>query len=261
MDVSVSASVYPDLPGAVRLVVSGTPGAAGSIMRVDGRHEPQPVRNFAAFDPSGAAVVIDCEAPLGRPVSYMLVDGSGAWLASSAKVTVPGLPDKRALLRSVLRPSVKWMACEPQDEAGVTWETSTSVHRVEGSDTPVIVGEVRQRRSGTITFLCRSVAEADELVTIMRDGTPLLLRVDPCAQTQVRDLLFYALDVTEARWQRRGWRLVAVDYQSTGFVGGDTVEPPAQWTYADVAAEFATYADVALTYRAYWDLMLDERKA
>lgn len=259
---TISAAVNPSLPGAVQLTVTGPPSTAAHVVRLDGHREPQAVRNFRGTDPSGVSLWTDCEAPLGRAVTYAVVLGSsGASVAVSGEVTCPAPASGKAVLRSVLRPSVQWMECEPADEAGVEWATSTTVHRVVGSDTPVVVGEVRQRRSGTMTFLAKSVREADELVSIMGDGTALLLRFPPCAQTQVRDLLFYALDVQEARYGRRGWRIVSVDYQATRFVDGDTVEPSPTWTYADLAEAHATYGDLPIKYRDYLGLLLDERRS
>lgn len=255
---SIDVAVNPSLPGSVRVVVEGAP-MVGTLNRLDGRSGPQPVRNFTGIDAGGLVQVIDAEAPLGRAVTYTLVDSTGRVLATSAAVTCPPLPSGRALLRSVLRPQVAWMEVEGQDETGVEWSTSTTVHRVVGSDSPVVVGEVRQRRSGTMTFLCKSIADADQMVSIMRDGTPLLLRFDPCAGDQVRDLLFYALDVTERRYGRVGWRLLAVDYQSVGFVPGATDEPPTGWDYAAVDAAWPDYQQLVVSYRDYAALLMDDR--
>lgn len=256
---SLSAEVFAGLPGAVRLSVEGDPGAVASLVRLDAAAAAQPVRNFAGVPSGGLDVVIDCEAPLGRPVSYSVLNAAGMVLATAGPVSCPPLPDGRGVLRSVLRPQVQWMTVEPQDVTGTEWDSSTTVHRIVGSDTPTVVSEVRQRRSETVTFLCRSVAEADRLVEMCGDGSLLLLRLDPCANVQTRDALFYPLGVEERRWGRQGWRLVSVDAQTTRFVPGDTETPGLEWDFAalrDSANDFqaltglfASFADMALGRR------------
>lgn len=255
MAVTVSADVYQGLPGAIRVSVVGAGGSL--LLRLDPRStEPHPVRNF---DGSQALeVVVDCEAPLGRSVQYQVVDALGAVLGTSEWVAAPALTDNRGLLRSPLRPSVSWLVVEPQDETGVEWETSTTVHRIVGSDTPVVVGEVRQRHTGTMTFLCRSIAEADQLVRMCGDGTVLLLRHDPCASDQTRDMLFYPLSITEKRYGRVGWRLVSVDYQTTKWVPGETEEPPlGLWTFGDLRDSAATFGELAGRYESFGAMALN----
>lgn len=258
MPFTLTATVNPTLPGSVQLGVVGDPAVQSSIQRIDAHYAAQPVRNY---DSSGSGIesVIDCEAPLGRPVHYLLLDYNGAVLASSAPVTCPPLASGRSLLRSVLKPSVVWLEVEPQDETGVEWPTSTAVHIIPDSPDPVVVGGTRQRHRGVISFLCRSIPEADQLVSIMRDGVPLLLRHDPCSQTQTRDMLFFAGDVSEVRWQRDGWRLVIADYVTTGFVPGVTEEPGSGWDFAALAASAPDFAALAGRYRDFASMALDIR--
>jgi hypothetical protein len=225
MPFAIYAAPHLRLPGAINIVVEGDPTANLALSRIDGVYAAQPVRNFDGIPASGQELVTDCEAPLGRSVSYHLTDGWGNILAASDPVRAPRLKSRRALLRSPLTPYVSWLEVDPQDEKNVTWETSTAVHRVLGSDTPVVIGEVRQRHSGTMNFLARSITEADNIVRLARDGNMLLLRHDPCAQPQTRDMMLFPLDVTEVRYGRDGWRILSMDYQSTQFVAGTTMEP------------------------------------
>lgn len=249
MAFTLDVSPNPSLPGAVNIVVFGDDPAdwnvESALSRIDGSYPAQPVRNYNNSSADGLETVTDCEAPLGRPVHYNLTNVWGDILAQSAQVICAPLPDNRAILRSVLAPNTMWMPVEPQDERNVTWETSTAVHRVVGRDTPVVIGEIRQRHSGTMNFLCRSINETDNLIRLAGDGTALLLRHDPCAQEQTRDMVFYALDVTEVRFGRDGWRVVSVDYQTSEFVHGDTVEPEwaVGWNFqalSESAPDFST---------------------
>lgn len=256
MPFDMSASVNTTLPGSVLVAVSGDPGVTSTIVRVDGSLPEQPVRNWTDTG-NGVESVIDAEAPLGRAVFYRLVRNDGEVLASSNEVECPAPSDGRSLLRSVLKPTVAWMWVEPADETSVVWRTSTKSYPVIGSDTPVIVGEVRQRHEGELSFLCKTVAEASALVSILRDGLPMLVRHSPCGSVQGRDVLFYALDVSESRISSNGWRTVEVRYQSTKFVVGDTEEPPASWTFDALRDAHADFAAMSQAYTNFIDIALN----
>jgi len=256
---SIAASVFGGIPGAVQLSVTGDASTQSTIERMDAARVGQPVRNFDNTN-SGLEQVIDCEAPLGRQVYYNLLAFDRSILAQTPMITCPPLASGKSIIRSVLAPQVAWLEVEPQDETGVQWDTSTTSYSVVGSDTPVVVGEVRQRHSGTVSFLCKSIPEANELVQLTRDGVPLLLRHSPCAGDQTRDILFYALGVSEVRHGRAGWRRVLVDYQSTYFVAGDTVEPPGTWTFAALRDSAANFAALAGKFSNFADMAMNRPK-
>lgn len=255
---TVTASVYDGLPGAVRVAVEADPGQ-GTLVRRDGTAPAQPVRNFSGVG-SGVAVVVDCEAPLGRPVSYSLVGQDGTVLATSGTVTCPAPGNGYSIIRSVLVPEVQWMWAEPADETGVEWPSSTTSYPVVGSDTPIVVSEVRQRHTGVLSFYCKTIGEADQLVALMRDGTAILVRHSPCASRQTRDILMYPLDIREVRWGRQGGRLVAVNYQATKFVPGDTDTPPDSWNFAALRDSAATFAEQAALFGTFADMALNRRR-
>jgi hypothetical protein len=256
---TLTATVGDSLPGSVRLAVAADPNLPGTLVRRDGALPAQPVRNFTGTG-SGVAVVIDCEAPLGRPVSYALLGEDGTVLATSGFVTCPAPGNGYSLVRSVLAPQVVWGWWEPADETGVEWPSSTTPFPVVGSDTPIVVSEVRQRHTGVLSFYCKSIGEADRLVSLMRDGTAVLVRHSPCAAKQTRDLLMYPLDVREQRWGRSGGRLVAVAYQSSKFVLGDTITPPDAWNFAALRDSAPTFADQAALFATFGDMALNRPK-
>lgn len=259
MPYTITASVNTTLPGSIKVSVIGNANVVSSIVRLDGSQVGQPVRNWTTTG-SGVEQVIDCEAPLGRQVWYQLLDANGAPLAVTAAITCPPLPSGKSLLRSVLRPSVAWMEVEVADETGVEWATSTTPFPVVGSDTPVVVGEVRQRHSGVLVLLCRSIEEADGVVRLARDGTALLIRHDPCAAVQVRDMLFFALGVSEERVSRDGARIVAIDFQSSKFIAGETEEPGTGWDFAALGASAPNFGVLAGRYQDFASMALDLRK-
>jgi hypothetical protein len=255
---SIFATPYMgSLPGAMHLAVTGDPGAVVSITRHD-RDGSHPVRNTdTPLTASGLGQFVDPEAPF-YAVTYTVRFG-GVDRATSDPATVPGMPGGFALLRSVLRPDVQWMPVTFIDEEGTEYPTSSTAFEVVGSHDLVVVGDVRRRRRGTFVFGPRTVAEADELVFLLRDGIPFLLRLCPHGGGVWRDTMFYALNVTETRFGYEGKRLVIVDYQSVDFVEGDTEVPPAgTWLYSDLAAntDATVYGAIPPVRRDYLDLVL-----
>jgi hypothetical protein len=259
MPFQISAQVNGTLPGSVLVAVTGDPGVPSSIIRVDGAFPGQYVRNYSGTG-TGLETVVDAEAPLGRLVYYRLLAYDGSVLAQSNTVQCAEPADGRSLLRSVLKPTVAWLWVEPQDEAGVQWRTSTTAFDIVGSDTPVVVGEVRQRHAGTLSFLAKSVGEANDIVSLLRDGLPMLLRHSPCAGRQTRDMLFYAGSITEVIRTSQGWRTVLVDYQTTKFVQGDTDEPPSSWDFAALAASATDFQALTNNYATFQDMALNRLK-
>jgi hypothetical protein len=251
---SLTAVVNDSLPGSVRLGIADAP-AGSTLQRFDGIYPAQYVRNY---DPAGGAqFVIDCEAPLGRECSYAVVDSSNTVVARSGYVTCPAPANGWSLVRSVLAPSVFWMWVEPADETGVEWASSTTSYPVVGSDTPIVVSEVRQQPTGVLSFYCKSILEVQTLLSILKDGTAVLVRHSPCAGVQTRDQTVYPLDVREVRWGRKGGRLVAVNYQATKWVPGATSEPPFHWTFGDLRDSAPNFAALSARFASFGDMALN----
>jgi hypothetical protein len=250
---SISAVVNDSLPGSVRLGIIDAP-AGSTVQRYD-IYSAQYVRNY---DPGGGLqAVIDCEAPRGRECSYAIVDDTKTIVARSGYVTCPAPANGWSLVRSVLAPAVYWMWVEPADETGVEWSSSTTSYPVVGSDTPIVVSEIRQQPTGVLSFLCRSILEVQTLLSILKDGTAVLVRHSPCAGVQTRDMTFYPLDVREVRWGRSGWRLVAVNYQATKWVPGATSEPPFEWDFGDLRDSATDFAALSARYASFGDMALN----
>jgi hypothetical protein len=251
---SLTAVVNESLPGSVRLGITDAPSGS-TLQRYDGIYPAQYVRNYDLA--GGAQFVIDCEAPLGRECSYAVVDPTNRVVARSGSVTCAAHPQGWSLVRSVLAPAVYWMWVEPADETGVEWASSTTSYPVVGSDTPIVVSEVRQQPTGVLSFYCKSILEANTLVGIMKDGTAILVRHSPCAGVQTRDQTFYPLDVREVRWGRKGGRLVAVSYQATRWVPGATTEPAFEWTFGDLRDSATTFGELMARYENFGAMALN----
>jgi hypothetical protein len=255
---TVSAVANSTLPGSVRVSVVAEPGEVAGILRSDGVREAQPVRNV---DGTGPEIIMDCEAPLGRPVKYSLVDATGKVIAVSAPVTCPDPGDGRALLRSVLYPQVMWMWCRPLDNTGMQHRSSTTVYDIPGSDTPVVIGEVRQRPTGTLSLYAGSIEEAEEIVELCSDGTALLIRFPLCSGTKSRDMLFYALDISENRYSKGAGRIVAISYQASRFVPGRTLEPPDNWNFEALHHSAPDFASLAARYQNFGAMAVDQPRS
>ena len=66
-----------------------------------------------------------------------------------------------------------------------------------------------------------------------------------------------ALDVSESRLTREGWRVIEVRYQSTKFVPGDTIEPPASWTFQALSDAHTDFAEIAASYTDFQSVALN----
>jgi hypothetical protein len=254
---AISAVVNDTLPGSVRLGIVDPP-AGSTVQRFDGQYPAAYVRNFAPE--AGMQALIDCEAPLGRECSYALVDASNTVIARSGFVTCPAPGNGYSLLRSVLAPQVYWAWVEAADETGVEWATSTTAYPVVGSDTPIVVSEVRQRHTGVLVLYCKSIFETQTLLAMMKDGTAMLIRHSPCAAQQTRDMTFYPLDIRETRWGRSGGRLLAISYQSSRFVPGATETPEIHWSFADLRDSATDFAALTARYATFADMALNNPK-
>jgi hypothetical protein len=255
---TIAATVNTTLPGSIRLAIVAEPLEAASVIRRDGVREAHPVRNVES---TGLEEVIDCEAPLGRPVTYSILDATGKVIATSSPVTCPAPADGRALLRSVLYPNVKWMWCRTIDNTGLEYRSSTQYYDIVGSDTPVIVSEMRQRPTGTLSLYAGSIEEADEIVELARDGTALLIRFPPCAGEKSRDMLFYALNITENRWGRGSGRVLNISYQSSVFVPGRTLEPASTWTFESLKNSADDFESLAAMFPSFQAMALNLPRA
>lgn len=258
MAISLTVTLFTNIPGAVRITIIGDPVTPITITRFD-NFSPNgvPVRNTVDATTSGSGLyqIIDAEPAFGT-VRYEATDGTDT---ATASINVSGPPSGRAVLRSVLAPYSDWGEVVIVDETSMAYESSSTVFGIIGSHNPVVVADVRRERSGMLTFGCDDMNEAQGLIDMMRDGTPLLLRscTDP---KRVHDGLFYPLEVREERYGSGTRRLVFVDYQSVDLVRGVAVLPPATtWTYNDLAIQSTapTYASVVDERDTYIDLVLD----
>jgi len=261
---TISVMEYPLRPGAVQVTVNVDAGATGTfdVVRVEETGDVVPIRSAPAITPGAVVEFVDVEASFHRATYALRRNGNSI---ASASIALPPLSNRRALIRSVLRLGDE-MDVTLVDEVGMGYGTSSAVHAIIGSSDPIVISDVRRRRQGTYVLLTNTIAEADRLLELLKDGNPLLMRTCPDPAHPARDGYFYALHVGEARYGRRGHRIFDVDYQTVSAVKGELALPPpvSRWTYADLKAQTTapTYGDLDSTTdgqprKDYFQLFLD----
>lgn len=262
MTATISAAPYDG--HAMRLVVVGDPESGLRVVRTQRANAGSEatghwVRGTVTIPHEGWTYLIDWEPPLGGEVFYELISGN-VIIANTPWLDAPRRSDGLGTIHDPLNAAATIIPVEGQAEARTEWATTSVSHRVQGSATPVVVGDVRQRRRGTLTFLCKSHGEADRLVATLPDASVRVLRFDQCAQAQVRDLIFTPFAVTEDLWGRQGKRLVAVDWQEVDARdGGSGPVPPFGWTFDDLLASAPTFDSLLDRYADFDALLADER--
>lgn len=143
---------------------------------------------------------------------------------------------------------------------GIENRSNTTTHRILGSATPLTT--TTGPRADDVTTMTVETATTDEsaaLRALLAPDIPILIQIPPdmeldfnCGFYQVGDVTTdrshpvinsyrtFTLPITKVRSP-------VVDVEDTG------------WSYAAVAAEFATYASLLVTYATYADLAADSR--
>jgi hypothetical protein len=138
--------------------------------------------------------------------------------------------------------------------------SNATVHKILGSATPVptTVGPRTDDRT-TMTVATVTSAEAVSLRALLAPDVPLLVQVPPSWDLDFNSGFYQVGDITVSRTGevRSPRRIVilplqkvqspVVDIENTG------------WSYASVAAEFASYADILTTFATYADLASNSR--
>ena len=244
--------------GAAYIKVSGgTPGNTLNIMRVSQNGPETRLRYLSTtpfrFNAQGVFEYVDAESGFGE-VEYFL-DGDPA-VRDTAFVYAPRLDEnwremkgyEAGIIRQITHPQDKWVEAVVQDEQNITYPNRSGVFRVIGRADPVVVNDRRSMPQSDLTFLVPSIVHADNLLKVLDATLPLML-VTPCYHL-VRNRVFLPLDVTEGRWNKKGWRLITVNTQTVPLPQGDLYVPNAaaqQWNYGNLAANVTlpSYGQIA----------------
>lgn len=131
--------------------------------------------HLSASQLAGAQQIVDREVPLDVPVTYeMSAPDQPGYQVLSQPVTVES---KRRVWLS--HPTLGLpMEVNVEAEPEQTFAIEQGVHNVVGRKRPVVVSAaVRRAATGTYTIATRYFADRDQLLSMLSDGSPLLLRM------------------------------------------------------------------------------------
>lgn len=231
-------------------VVISTDNAKGvtAILRSD-INGTRPVRMERGTLPdSNALRITDWEPALSGLIQYRTVhptDSIDAWTA---------LPD--AELPRFILPSIPQFSVVAQTvtEYSAVRESRAIFHKVIGRTAPLVAEGRLEPRTGTLTCLFDSYAEAKDLEDLLERGQTVMYRQQ---EHPGLDMYFHPSRATiNVDPETETWTL-GVDYVEVAFPAGDVLSGAA-WTFDAVAARYATFEDVTAAYGSFHDLTIGD---
>jgi hypothetical protein len=238
------AAVPNPATGAVELTVTNATGAISVKRYVQG---VSPTGTLVRGSFANGRMVPDYDAPLNTDLVYIATDTVGQSPQSAAR-----LDTSEAILTVMSNPTlsarVEVLADEDQ-----RWEGRSTVHKILGTNTPLVTVEAPAYRSGRYRLLLPGYDDWQALRSIQMTGAVLLLR-SPC-QTEYPDTPFVWTGWANTQpWnaQPPRHRIAEIDYQATA----PDADPPVEyaWTYADLAAGYATYDELPVEFGTYAEM-------
>jgi hypothetical protein len=175
-DFTVSADVLVEVsPNAERGVIGiAVVWPESSVIQLSRRDPDGALRPVRGGVPMRTVTVVDGEAPLDVPVTYVVTNaGALGGQIETAPVVLPSL--YRTYLthpRQVNAPMVVDLLATPD----LTRDVETGVFWPLGAIHPVVITGPRRAPQGDITFSVTSFEQRDALVAYLSDVVPLLLR-------------------------------------------------------------------------------------
>lgn len=255
---------------SIRAVFDGAPVTSGSVSLIDAvtatAGEPNlsslslvrevdeirsPVRGAQGIPNDPDMVVIDNEAPFGKPIRYIYIktyaDGSTVETVSNVVELTTDLP---WISHPITGVGVQATITEWTD---LTYAARQTIVAVAGRARPIAISDVRLAPSSDLTLLTKTRDALTELRGLLALGDVLLIR--PACDAVEGDYLAIG-DVTETRVNPTGdgagsdWRrLIKLEAQAVDIP--DTAIPAIGDTLADLAAYVpTTLADLATAFGA-----------
>jgi len=256
----VTATVDATTP-SIKLVVDFT--ATGSAIKataattvytvtVTEQTTGQQVRGISSA-PGGAIVGIDGEAPFATGLSYVAkafgVTGNLLATSTAAAITLPvPATGMGTWLKSLATPS---LSCNVTTQTLPTWEDDIAqgVIRVKNRPDPIVVSDVRQFDTGTLTVVTKSAAAEAALLALLKSSGPYLLQM-PNAGTADRYVTVGKVSRSRPSNQFsdswRVWTLPLTQVVRPPVVGWSVAVPGK--TYADTQAAAPLYSNRTGTY-------------
>ncbi len=184
---------------------------------------------------------------------------------TSAPVTIT--PDNGWLIHPA-KPALSFPILEDdKDRAGIKElgaihaASTTTLHHVLGNEYPVAVNNgPRLSDELNVSFTLATADELDAMRGLLSDQTPILFRFPPAWGQEFNDGFYSVGDlVIERLAQMPGLSYRNVTLPLTATESPIVTVEISGWSYAAVAAEFATYSDVLSTFASYADLATNTR--
>lgn len=232
----------PDTQLARVRVVLETTDLPGDLYR-DDPYGAWPVRGASGL--TSPLIVDDYEAPFGVPLTYRI--------AATAEDTV--LPVTVPWLGHPTRPALSMRLDSATDDPH-SYTAPGTVHRVFGSEWPVVTYSARNQHEGTLTVWAQW-HDRHRLANLLAPGSPLLLRTP--ATDAVDDMWLWPGQVERevvGRHDTPAYLRWKMKYQRVSVPAGHvTHDPSNSWdalvvdhpTWDELAAAHPTWDDLALT--------------
>jgi hypothetical protein len=248
---TLTATALPDL-AAVRLEVTGGPNGPLLITR-NGVPVRQPANTIVS---AGLAVITDYEPPLSGPLVYETADTLGGTVTATLAELPPPAGGVLPVLMVTTHPAQRVTA--PLIGYGEQTPSTSTVHAILDSGTPVpVLGPLGTRRA-SLTFLCSSYAQAAAVRELLRPRSVALFRhpvegLDTFAT--LGDTAVAMADVVRdpATGQLSRYWTATVETIETDRPTAD-LDAAAGWTWADVLAGYATWSAVGAAFPTWHDV-------
>lgn len=206
------------------------------------------------------AVAEDYEAPLGVPVRYMvkLWTGSTYVSATSTPIMLPEPPDTDVVIKDPTQPA-RWTTATVETLPDWQRAARQSVNPVRGRVRPIVISDIRQSRTGTLTMTTETAEERDQLWWVLESGSTLLIQW-PTTWHET-DMYVSVADAGEAHltpiavYSDREWTmpLTEVDRPVGGVIGS------ANRTWQDVLDENVDWMAVLAGSNSWLDVLTGVR--
>lgn len=233
--------------GSVVLKIDNATGVT-AIVRAD-VNGTRPVRLERGTLPAKTALTVtDWEPALSGLIQYRLV---GLPLEASAWTALPGAELPRFVLPSIPQFSVVVQTVTGYNAAR---DSRSIFHKVIDRAAPLVAEGQLEPRTGTLTCLFESYAEAKDLEDLLERGQTVMYRQQ---EHPGLDMYFHATrTAVDVDTDTDTWTL-AVDYVEVAFPAGNVLSAAA-WTFEALAAKYSTFEAVNEAYGSFHDLTIGE---
>lgn len=235
--------------GSVELNLSTAAGVT-AIVRAD-INGTRPVRlERGTLPATGKLTVTDWEPALSGLIQYRLI---GPVLEDSAWTALPKAELPRFVIPSIPQFSV---IAQAVTEYSAARQSRSVFHKVIGRAAPLVAEGELEPRTGTLTCLFDTYAEAKDLEDLLERGQTVMYRQQ---EHPGLDMYFHPERVSiNPDPETETWTL-AIDYIEVAFPAG-AVLSAAAWTFDALAKKYPSFEAVTDAYSSFHNLTIGETK-